>query len=180
MRKGQHSEYHWLESASLDLHDVLAAVPEVVVGQCVAVASFDSGMLDPTPAESAQGWVYARGVTYIPDVGDVTQLPYDHYDEWYVLETRRDIGPLETFVNYLGFGLSDPEQRGGGRDATWDAVGWRVYAAAERERQLLFWAQMERVRPETCILNGELFVLATRNPALYERVDRWHAGAGPN
>ena len=170
MRTGEHSGYKWVESNSWDLRDVLAAVPEVVVGRCVAVASFDSGALIPSETESAQGWIYVQGVTYIPNVRDASHLPYDHYDEWYVLDTQRDIGPLDTFVNYLGFGFSDPEKRGNERDATWDAVGWRYYVAAERERQLLFWAQLERIRPVSCVLNGDLFVLATRDPALYAAV----------
>jgi hypothetical protein len=177
MRTGEHSGYKWIESELCDLHDVLAAVPEIVAGHCAAIASFDSGTLEATQAESARGWIYALGVTYIPHVREVSELPYDHYDEWYVLDTRRPVGSLETFVNYLGFGLSDPEQRGGERDATWDAVGWRYYADAERERQTLFWAQVARVQPESCILNGELFVLATRNLSVFEAVVRCFAKA---
>src|SRR5215467_13302913 len=118
MRTGTHLNYQWLESASLHLHQVLRGVPEIVVGRCVAITSFDSGPLEPTSKELQQGWKYAYGVTYVPDVRDRTQLPYDGYDEWYVLDVQRDLGSVDTYVNYAGFGLSDPEQRASPRDAT--------------------------------------------------------------
>ena len=174
MRTGRHGEYWWLESASLDLCEFLQAFPQALLGLCVAVASFDSGPLEPTPEGSAAGWIYRDGIAYIPCVADAFALPYDDYDEWYVLNEVRDIAPLDTFVNYLGFGLSDPESRGGERDATWDLVGWRHYCDAERARQTLFWEQVARINPEACLLNGNLFVAVTRDRALHEAAVRWH------
>jgi len=180
MRTGKQGNYYWVESASFDLHDALEAVPDVVLGRCVAVASFDSGTLIPTTTESELGWIYSHNVTYIPKVSDVRTLPFDHYDEWYILETPRDLGSVDRFVNFSGFGVSDPDERIGERDETWDVMGWRVYATAERERQMLFWAQMTEISPMTCVLNGDLFVLATKDQALFERIVPLVASAGPN
>ena len=97
-----------------------------------------------------------------------------------MLDRFRDVGPLDTYVNYLGFGLSNPNARGQVRDATWEVVGWRAYVEAEVERQILFWAQLEQVRPLSCVIDGDLFVLVTVEPTVIDAVVRWYSNRGPN
>ncbi len=174
MRTGEHSGYKWIESTSYSLSELLKCLPQAIVGRCVAIAAFDSGLLKPTPEELALGWMYTHDVAFSPIVSNASELPYDGFDEWYILDGPRDLGPLEVFVNYCGFRLSDPGERGELRDPARDAVAWRYDIAVERERQEQFWAQIERVGPETCILDGDSFVLATRNPDLHEAVVQWH------
>jgi hypothetical protein len=118
------------------------------------------------------GWPHVDGVTYVPRVTDVSVLPHDEYDEWYILDSVRRLGPLTTFVNYLGFGPSDPEKRMGAPDVGWDLVGRKYYVEREDERQNEFWGQLERIQPESCIVNGDLFVFVTTNKALFDAVER--------
>jgi hypothetical protein len=178
MRTGAQGEYTWFESDSLDLHGLLTDVPEAVLGRPLAIASFDSGPLVPTAEEVAAGWEHRNGVTYVPHAADVSVLPYEHYDEWYVLDALADLGPIDPFVNYSGFGVSDPDRRYRAPDVGWDLVGRQCFADAERARQTRFWAQVTRIRPVSCILNGDVFVVVTRDASLIGLLKNWFAQNG--
>jgi hypothetical protein len=86
------------------------------------------------------------------------------YDEWYVFETPTDLGKvfegnifeaalepgfIGRFVNYGGFPLLNP-----GMDALVD----------------LFWKQLESVRPESYVADGNVLNFVTRDSNLFATV----------
>ncbi len=138
--------------------ELLSAVPQLVSGKCVIITSFDSGPFVPDETMRAGGWSIKSGLAYSPPVARPDDLPRNQYDEWYVYPSRTEIIPPEVFVNYAGFRL-------------------RYYAAEVELHGLLerFWLQMEKLRPESYLAEGEVLILATRDPALYEQALGWRS-----
>jgi hypothetical protein len=120
----------------------------------LAVTSFDSGYLSLNDAEKAAGWESRGNIAYSPRIQSVETLPVrGGYDEWYLFGAPVDFGqvgignvfeaPLlpgqvEVFVNFGdGFGLHRPE---------------------EQSLAILFWRQLEWIRPESYIADGDHFL----------------------
>jgi hypothetical protein len=154
MSTGSHAAYQWLVS-DYDLEDVLRLCPGIVLNKHIAVTSCDSGSLNLNDRERAAGWVSRQGIAYSPRVRAVEELPREQFDEWYVFsdptdfgqlagpaknvfEARLDAGEIYTFVNFGGFALHHPEME--------DLVA-------------LFWMQLDRVRPETYIAEGDYLTI---------------------
>ncbi|HZR66363.1 MAG TPA: hypothetical protein VFA85_14550 [Terriglobales bacterium] len=159
---GLRREYQWL--ATDRQFDVLQLCPEIVLGKFIAITSLDSGALALNDEERAAGWESRGDIAYSPKVQDITGLPRAGYDEWYVFKTPSDLGTshiaanifevpqehghVSVFVNY-GFALSPPE---------------RAHLAD------LFWAQLERIRPESYISDNDYLTFVSANKALFSGV----------
>ena len=72
----------------------------------IAITSFDSGPLTPTPGEQARGWNNEDDVLYIPSLPSVSLLPYDNHDEWYLFEKPCRLTSVEVFVSYSAFTIA--------------------------------------------------------------------------
>lgn len=172
---GSHGQYQWLTMVDRDITSLLSICPEVVVGKYLAVTSIDSGSLRLTEEEKSAGWWTAeagrvfRGtswsppeyrddwkVAYSPRITSIHGLPNEThdeccagFDEWYVFEQQVPAGEMESFVNWAGFRLYDPNYQ------------W----CTDR-----FWNQMLRIEPESYIADGTVFTVVTRNSALFDRI----------
>jgi len=175
---GHRGEYQWLVSEQMDIHRLLKILPEVALGKCLAISLFDSGPLVPTDEERNKGWQVHGRLTVVPDVVDVRDLPSDLYDEWYLFTSPTMPEIPETFTNCGGFTLEPPQvsQEFARAQASVGAQAdvKMIQQAAERQQELLdsFWAQMERVRPDTYIGDGDHFVFVTLNSLLFEKVQK--------
>lgn len=165
METGSRGSFFWLTTTEYELHDLITSCPEVVLNKYIAVTSFHSGSLVPDEAETIAGWQSRRGIAYSPKVESVDKLPHDVYDEWYVFSTHRDLGHLykgnifETsmkagqvaaFVNYgPGFSLKNPKAK----DLT-----------------DLFWLQLELIRPEAFISDGDILNFVTCDEQVFAAV----------
>ncbi|HEY3703651.1 MAG TPA: hypothetical protein VGL22_01230 [Terracidiphilus sp.] len=166
---GAHGEYQWIV-AEASLHEVLKEVPEAVLGRHIAVTSADSGPLALAERDTARGWSSRGGIAYSPMVERAEDLPCQScFHEWYVFREPRDLGILvdpkvslwvseiargrvHVFVNYsFGFSLHSSE------------------CAAVTE---IFWEQMEWIRPESYIADGDQLTVVTRNERLIAGVVR--------
>src|SRR5208337_4277448 len=185
---GQRGEYQWLVSEQIDIHRLLEILPEVALGKCLAISLFDSGPLVPTDEERSKGWQVHGRLTVVPEVVVVGDLPSEQYDEWYLFTSPTMPEIPETFANCGGFTLEPPQvslqfaraQASVGAQADLKMI----QQAAEMQQELLdsFWAQMERVRPDTYIGDGDHFVFVTVNSLLFEKVQiavRSHESRGP-
>ena len=161
---GSHGGYDWLASEHT-LDDLLGLCPEIVIGKYLAVTSFDSGPLSLSNQEKASGWESRKGIAYSPNiVGIDGRLPHDLYDEWYVFETQTDLGELadpainifeqpiqsrrvHAFVNFGGFAFHRPEVEG---------------------LTSLFWEQLDLLRPESYIADGDYLNIASANKQVVE------------
>lgn len=172
---GSRGDYQWLTMAERDITSLLRICPEIVVGKYLAVTSIDSGPLRLTEEERRQGWWTSEAgrffqgtswnppvfrdewkVAYSPRIASIHGLPNETheeccagFDEWYVFDGPVEAGDIESFVNWGGFRLYDPE------------FEW----CTER-----FWSQMERTQPESYIAEGTVFMVVTRDAGLFRRV----------
>jgi len=147
MRVGIQRDYEWLVTDPGGITRLLSQCPTVLLGHEIAITSFDSGPLSPTPDEQSRGWNTQDEVLYVPSLSSVDLLPYDNYDEWYLFETPCRLPNFEVFITYGGFNLApEPE------------VADYLNPILER-----FWAQLSRIRPESYVADGDFFVFATCN-----------------
>jgi hypothetical protein len=94
LKSGVHGDYQWLV-ADCALDELVRLCPAVVLGRFLAVISRDSGPLHLSEEELALGWESRLGIAYSPKISQIDGLPYDvGYEEWYVLDEPRDIGPM--------------------------------------------------------------------------------------
>lgn len=147
MTSGRHKNYYWIEWGQLSLKDLLGRVPDIVLDRCLVNTSFDSGSLMLSDEEREQGWCSTGVVTYSPRISDVLSIPSDQFDEWLVFSQPADVQDWKPFVNYCGLSLTDPQ-----------------YASLQTE----LWEQIERVRPESYLADGDRLIFITQNQHLYE------------
>lgn len=168
--------FNWITVYALDrgLYGLLRAVPELVVGHHVAITSFDSGPLKPSPEESQLGWLAIGEVLWTSPIADPAILPTGEFDEWYVTTSVTDLSNVEVFVNYYGWKLSpidvdaeveaDPRRERSGVETS-DA--WRS--------QMLdrFWSQIQCVNPVSYMAEGCFLNLVTKDTAVFEKAKLW-------
>jgi hypothetical protein len=177
VNRGSCSGYFWLSSPGAFLRQVVSAVPELVLGRVVAITSFDSGPLKLTDDEIAAGWSCHDGVAISPPVADVSAVPADQYDEWYIFADRVPLIPkLEVFVNYGSFSLAPPSASRLLQDPTWDKVALQESERVVSEMQARFWAQLTALNPLGFVAEGDYLNLATRSEV--ERDRAWFALGG--
>jgi len=162
MFHGVHGEYRWLETTAHEIYDVLQVCPQVAANKNIVITSFDNGPLQPTAEEFARGWrVFGRSV-HIPVGENVSAIPFEIFDEWYIFPIESPLTDYKVFVNYEWFTL-------GPAQALYSRSG---NAFDLRRMQRLFWQEIERVSPETYLARGQRLKFITREPDLFHRVLR--------
>jgi hypothetical protein len=170
MHFGNHNRYFWLESEDARLFDLLRICPQVVEGKYVVVTACDSGPLKLVEEERALGWTTQGPLAYSPKIERADWVPQGEYDEWYIFPaaTRMDIP--EVFVNDSGFTFLDPGQQQKVLDPTWDREMHAEWREILSEKQSRFWRQLEAIRPETYVAEGNRLILVTSNLGCYETI----------
>lgn len=164
---GLHGEYEWLTTHRDGLDTLLRACSQVVVGKYVAITSFDSGPLALNETEKSAGWSSRKGAAYSPKVQSIETLPFEEYNEWYVLPSPFDLGQISE-TNVLKYPLPSGEiavfvNCGGFSLHMLDTPAWQ-------ELVELFWNQLESINPESYIADGDLLNFACRNKDLFAAV----------
>jgi hypothetical protein len=170
VQSGRHGHFHWLVTPS-SLPSLGETAVRFHLGLCLCITAFDSGPILPSPEEQAAGWVARRNVMVSPPLAEGLDIPYDQYDEWYLLnEPLPPEWEPEVFVNYGGFTLVPVEEIYKTFDPRWERGGLD-YLVPIQER---FWAQMERVAPVSYIAMGDLDVVVSKRR---EFIEHLRAGA---
>ena len=162
MFHGVHGDYRWLETTAHEIYDVLQVCPDVAANKHIVITSFDSGVLQPTAEEFDRGWrVYGRSV-HIPVGSNVSAIPFEIFDEWYIFASESPLTDYKAFVKYEWLTLG-PAQ----------VLYSRSGSAFDLKRmQRLFWQEIEHVGPETYLSRGQRLKFVTREPELFHRVLR--------
>ncbi len=130
------------------------------------MTSFDSGPLCANDLKHVAGWEFKGGIGYSPKVQQIEALPRDQFDEWYVFvqpvnlgevvpatgtifESDIEPGKLHVFVNFGGFAL---------------------HHADDADRGRLFWQQLDWVRPESYLADGDYLNFVSANKDLFTAV----------
>ena len=154
---GDRDGYFWIVySTSFQLD--IDALKQFHSGLRLCITSFDSGTIRPNRNERDSGWTVQNNAMVSPPIADTTEIPHDHYDEWYITESPEfsEI-EIEVFVNYCGFTLVPRSQLTKSEiDETQNRLDKNE---GLRER---FWTQLRTIRPTTFIACGDNNVIATK------------------
>jgi hypothetical protein len=174
---GSHGKYQWLTSNDDYMGTLVRLCPEVIVGKYLAVTSIDSGVPWITERQREAGWELRRGVAYSRPVQSIDELFYQRdglespgYDEWYLF------GHAATIDGEIvqGNPFVEPNIPGPGRNLVF--VGWlglRIDTGEPAFQQFRnwFWAQLERLQPESYIADGQdCLTFVTQNYSLFDLV----------
>lgn len=149
MTSGLHKNYFWIEWEQLYLRDLLTSFQSIVIDQFLINTSFDSGKLSLSESEREQGWRSVGELAYSPRIKDVLEIPFDCFDEWLVFTEFTEVSSWQPIVNYSNFSLLEEDYR---------------------SMQTELWSQLEQVKPETYLAEGDRLIFITRNQTLYESV----------
>lgn len=162
MFHGVQGEYRWLETAAHEIYDVLQVCPAVAANKNIVITSFDSGPLQPTADELQRGWRVNGRSIYIPLGDNVSAIPFEIFDEWYIFGSEAPERDYKVFVKHDWFTLG-PAQ----------ALYSRNGSAFDLKRmQRWFWQEMEQVSPESYLGRGNRLKFVSRNPEHFNTVLR--------
>jgi hypothetical protein len=165
---GQHGDYYWMtwtEPYNF-MYQLLAFHPEIVTGKYLAITALDSGPHRPNPDEMEQGWSFLDKVAYSPAIKTIDQIPVHEWEEMYIFALPAQINPGDVFVNYGVFLVSADNALLDVVEPHWD----RYYQNLKIENAEPFWDEIERLRPESYLAEGDFLHFVTRNTALYQQV----------
>lgn len=166
MQSGQHGHFYWLVAPSLP-PSLESATLGCHPGAYLCITSYDSGPIRPSPEEQAVGWMSRGKVMISPPLVEGLDIPYDQYDEWYLLAENPPPGwEPEVFVNYEGFTLVPTEEINEAYDPTWGRVGLDGLASIQER----FWSQLEHIDPISYIAMGDRDVVVSKRPEFIERL----------
>jgi len=159
---GSQGLYEWLVTDQE--FDLLQLCPEVVLGKYIAITSIDSGPLVPTDKEKAAGWESRGQIAYSPKLESVESLPRAGWDEWYIFGSPTDLG-----TSHLGENVFEvPQERG--HVSVLVNYGFALHDPELKDLATLFWQQIEWIRPESYIADGDYLNLVSMNKTLFARV----------
>ena len=162
MFHGVQGEYRWLETSAHEIYDVLQVCPAVAANRNIVITSFDSDPLQPTSEEMQRGWRVSGRSVHIPVGENVSSIPFEIFDEWYIFTGEAPERDYKVFVKHDWFTLG-PAQ----------ALYSRSGNAFDLKRmQRWFWQEIEQVAPESYMGRGNRLKFVTRNPEHFSQVLR--------
>ena len=158
-KSGKHNEYYWIETLpdNYNMDSLISEFPEFVIDKCLSIVSFDSDSFLPTESELQRGWVYKNEIAYFDNMTKFELFQnslFDIYDQWLIFDKKQRFESMEIFVNYGGFSTDLNESR-------------KILELADTKR---FWNQIEKIRPQKFILNGDNLIFGTTNEKEYIKV----------
>ena len=160
---GSQGLYEWL--VTNQQFNLLQICPEVVLGKYIAITSIDSSELVPSEKEKASGWESRGGIAYSPKVQDIESLPRQWYDEWYVFADPVDLG-----ISHLAENVFEVPQEQGHVSVFVNYGGFALDRAETKDLATLFWQQIEWIRPESYIADGDYLNFVSMNKTLFASV----------
>lgn len=156
---GKHNDYYWLDAVSH--HDfmemLITEFPEFILGKYLAVLAFDSDSFLPTEDELRRGWMYNHEIAYF-DTLNAFELSQKSlvggYDQWLIFDTLNRFNPIDLYVNYDGFSINLKE-----------SANHLETAVINR-----FWQDIEDLKPQKFILNGDHFIFGTNDLMEFEKI----------
>jgi hypothetical protein len=153
MFHGSQGDYRWLETAAHTIYDVLQVCPAVAANKNIVITAFDSDPLQPTSEEMQRGWRVSGRSVHIPLGNNISSIPFEIFDEWYIFSADAPDRDYRVFVKEDWFTLG-PAQ----------SLYTRNGNAFDLKRmQRLFWQEIEQVAPESYLARGSRLKFVTRN-----------------
>jgi len=163
---GQRGDYHWIFAPN-QTPDLRPKIIEHFAGGYLAIAAFDSGPITCSTEERSDGWRNCGDTLLSPALSTSTQIPSDHYDEWYVFPAAPDaITPSHLYVQFVGFTLADPDLLRQTQDPTWCKSNYDWL----RPLQASFWRDIDRFQPDAYLMSGDDTLLVTRDLTFFAHI----------
>lgn len=159
---GSQGPYEWLVTDQQ--FDLLQICPEVVLGKYVAITSIDSGPFVPTDEERAGRWENRGQIAYSPRVENVERLPRADFDEWYIFN-----GPADLGIGHLGQNVFEVPQEPGHVSVLVNYF-FALHRPEMKALAALFWNQIEWIRPESYMGDGDYLNFVSMNKTLFASV----------
>ncbi|HJT71812.1 MAG TPA: hypothetical protein VJ731_16555 [Terriglobales bacterium] len=157
---GSQGSYQWIVTDNQRI-DLLQICPEIVLGKYIAVTSIDSGALVPNDKEKALGWKNQGDIAYSPRIERTEDLPREGWDEWYVFANHAHLGTSHLNGNIFEV----PDEPGQVRVFVNYCFG--PHLAEMNHLAILFWRQLERIRPESYLAENDYLTFVTQNANLF-------------
>ena len=159
INSGKHNEYYWIEilSNNDNMKYLISKFPEFILDKYLSIVSFDSDSFLPTKSELNRGWIYENEIAYFDQIteSELSQDSlFDIYDQWLIFENKQRFNSMDIYVNFSGFSVELNESR-------------KTFELSVTSR---FWNDVERIKPQKFILNGDRFIIGTNNQMEYEKV----------
>lgn len=165
---GEHNGYYWLISPA-SIPSLIDTILQFHHGLRLCITSFDSGIIRPSDAEREMGWAMRGNVMVSPPLSATLEIPYDQYDEWYLLNSPSFADDeFEVFVNYGGFTLVPLDET----DTPFYSTLGKTSLDDLAPIQTRFWSQLTNIQPDTYIAMGDLDVIVSRNNNFLEQVHK--------
>ncbi|MDJ0760803.1 MAG: hypothetical protein QNJ19_15515 [Woeseiaceae bacterium] len=165
---GEYKNYKWLASRK-DISPLASLVSRSHVGSSLYITAYDSGTLAPLDGEYGVGWRYEGSVAISPPLSESVYVPEDEFEEWYLYESpNQSLAQIEVFVNYGGFTVESPDSLLQDRDPTWDRRAFEFLEPIQDR----FWAQVDKLAPDSYIATGDVFVIVTKNRAFWRSLQQ--------
>lgn len=162
MFHGAQGEYRWLETSAHEIYDVLQVCPDVVTNKKLVITSFDSDPLQPTEEEMQRGWRASGRSVHIPLGSNISSIPFEVFNEWYIFNDEAPERDYRVFVNHDWFTLG-PAQTLYTRNGN---------AFDLKRMQRWFWQELEQAKPESYLGRGNRLKFVTRNAENFHLVLR--------
>src|SRR5690606_37682551 len=108
----------------------------------------DSDTFLPTESEIQRGWIYENEIAYFDQMNEYELSQnslFDIYDQWLIFDKKERYKSMDIFVNYSGFSTDLSESR-------------KTLELSVTNR---FWNEIERIKPQKFILNGDKLIFGT-------------------
>lgn len=162
MFHGVQGDYRWLETSAHEIYDVLQVCPAVAANKNIVITSFRAGPLSLTSEEMQRGWRVSGSALHIPVGSNVSAIPFEIFDEWYIFSGDAQERDYKSFVKHDWFTLG-PAQ----------AVYSRNGSAFDlRRMQRWFWQEMDAARPEAYLARGNRLKFVTSHAEQFNTVLR--------
>ena len=162
MFHGVQGEYRWLETSAHEIYDVLQVCPAVAANKNIVITAFDAGPLQLTSQEMQRGWRVSGRSVHIPVGDNLSAIPFEIFDEWYIFTMESPERDYRVFVKHDWFTLGPAQalyaRNGNGFDL--------------KRMQRWFWQEIEQARPESYLGRGSRLKFVTRNPEHFNQVLR--------
>jgi hypothetical protein len=135
----------------------------------VIVSALDSGPLQIDHQQIAAGWQSHGRLALSPRISNPAEVPFEWFDEWFILDEPIVPTEVEVFVNYGTFSLGDPNPTISTVYIGSDENAKAKLAKAVIPMRTRFWTQLERIDPTSYVSNGNCFIFVTRDAELYQQ-----------
>jgi hypothetical protein len=160
IREGKTGNIFWIEFSTEKnlMIDFIAKFSAFLLGETLAIISFDGDSFVPTAEEYKRGWKFNNEIAYFENLNSEELLGdiFDIYDQWFILNyNRKEVSSNEIFVTFSGFSIDN-----------------NISTKLIKNMSTQFWETISREEIKKFVLNGDNFSYGSINKKEIEEIKR--------